>query len=89
MPDGHDRLSRLRWSRLGISIEGADPAEFVRANAEEYRRVARIVDCSVRYPRDNRCRRCARRSQSPLVPDRHGWLCNVCAYPAEDEMGTP
>lgn len=58
-----------------------DVLAFIKANADEYRRVARIVDCTVRYPRDNQCARCERVSPHALAPDNKGWLCRICAYP--------
>lgn len=55
--------------------------EFIQANAEEYRHVARIVGVTVSYPLDNRCTRCERVSPHALAPYPDGWCCRPCAYP--------
>lgn len=58
-----------------------DVLEFIQANAEEYRRCARIVGVRISYPLDNRCTRCARSSPYALCPYPEQWLCRTCAYP--------
>lgn len=67
------------------NIQARAALERVRQNADEYRRLSRMLGAPP-YPADNRCGRCAQPSAHPLIPSPRVWLCARCAYPLHESV---
>jgi hypothetical protein len=74
---GRSSLAAPQWIQ---SPDAQSALRFVKTNAAEYARNARIAGCNHAYPQDNICSQCRQVSADPLVPWPSGWRCGSCTY---------